>query len=144
MAAVVMDSAGLVEFFAEIHEASDEQVQAAIFIVVEPHGAGSPSGSGESRFFRYIEKRSVSVIVIKDAAAVLGDVQVRKTVAVEIPDRDALSKDARSHTGFFRYVGERPVAIVLIQRVAQRGIGIVEIALAAVDQINVHPAIIVV
>src|SRR6202011_2253061 len=117
---------------------------AAVIIVVEPHGTGSPTGSGDSRLFRHIGKRSVSVIVIKDAAAILGDVQVRKPVAVEIPDRDAVAKAARPYTSFFRYVRKCSVAIVFIQRVAQRGIGSVEIALAAVDQINVHPAIVIV
>src|SRR5882762_3350319 len=56
MAAVIVDSAGFVEFLAEVHEAPYEQVKAAIIVVVKPHGTGSPTGSGHSRFFRYIGK----------------------------------------------------------------------------------------
>src|SRR5256884_2099151 len=73
MAAVIVDSAGFVEFLAEVHEAPYEQVKAAIIVVVKPHRTGSPTGSGDSRFSRYIGKRAVSIVVIKDAAAVLRD-----------------------------------------------------------------------
>ena len=82
--------------------------------------------------------------MIKDAAAVLRNIEVRKTVAVVIRNSDALAKAARRHTGFFRYVGKRSVAIVPVQRVAQRRVRGEEIALAAVHQVNVHPAVVVI
>src|SRR5262249_35357052 len=44
----------------------------------------------------------------------------------------------------FRDVGECAVSVVFIQCVAQRGLRIVEVTLAAVDQVNVHPTIVVV
>ena len=82
--------------------------------------------------------------MIKDAAAVLRDIEIRETVAVVIPDGNALAKAARRHTGFFRHVGERAVAIVPIQRVTQRRIGTEKIAFAAIHQVNVHPAVVVI
>src|SRR5260221_6214575 len=144
MAAVIMDSAGFVEFLAEIHEAPYEKIKAAVIVVVKPDGTGSPTGSGDSRFFGYVGKRAVAVVVIKDAAAVLRDIKIRKTVAVVVPNRDALAKAARGHTGFFSYVGERAVAIVPIQSVSQRQVRIEKIALAAVYQGDVHPAVVVI
>src|SRR6266481_5284872 len=115
-----------------------------MIVVVKPHGTGSPTGSGDTRFFRYIGKRAVPIVVIKDAAAVLRYIEVRKTIAVVICNSDAHAKAARRHTGFFRYVGERSVVIVPIQRVAQRRARSEKIALAAVHHVNVHTAVVVI
>ena len=82
--------------------------------------------------------------MIENAAAVLRDIEVGKSVAIVVADGHALAVAAGSDAGFFGYIGERSVAIVSIESVAQRRIGIVKIAFAAVDQINVHPSVVVV
>ncbi len=48
------------------------------------------------------------------------------------------------NAGFFGHVGESAVAIVVVERVAQRLGRIVKIALATVDEVDVHPAVVVV
>ena len=82
--------------------------------------------------------------MVENAAAELGDVQIREAVAVIVANRDSHAIAAAGHAGFFSHVGERAVAIVAIERVAQRLRRSVKIALAAVDEINVHPAVVIV
>ena len=69
---------------------------------------------------------------------------IRKAVAVVVANRDALAVAAGRHPGFFGHVGKRAVTIVAIERIAQGRIGSEEVALAAVDQIDVHPPVVVV
>ena len=110
---------------AEIHEPADEQVEAAVVVVVEPDGAGGPAGSGDAGFLGHVGERAVAVVVIEDAAAVLRDVEVGEAVAVVVADRDAHAVAAAGDAGLFGHVGECAVAIVAIERVAQRAGGVV-------------------
>src|SRR5580692_5630959 len=80
--------------FVEIDEAADEEVEAAVVVIIEPDSAAAPAGS--------------------------------------------------CHAGFGGYVGEGAVAIIAIERIAERLRRRVEIAGAAVDQVDVHPAVVVV
>jgi hypothetical protein len=82
--------------------------------------------------------------VVQDASSILRHIQIGKTVAVIVAHGDALPVAAGSHARLLRDVGEGSIAIVAIERVAQGRIGIVEVALAAVDEIDVHPSVVVV
>src|SRR5439155_12573575 len=57
---------------------------------------------------------------------------------------DALAVAAGAHSGLLGDVGERAVPVVAIERVAERRLRIVEIAAAAVHQVDVHPTVVVV
>ena len=61
-----------------------------------------------------------------------------------ILSRHALSEAAPGHSSLFRHVGEGSVAIVFIKSVAQRCFGDKKITFAAVHQIDVHPAVVVI
>ncbi len=130
--------------FAEFDEVADKQIQPSVVVVVEPHRARGPSGSRDAGLFRNVSEGSVAVVVIQNASSILGHVQIGKAVAVIVAHGDTLPVAAGRDAGLLRDVGEGSISIVAIERVAQRRIGIVEVTLAAVDEIDVHPSVIVV
>src|SRR6185295_10303054 len=96
------------------------------------------------RPFADIGKRAITVIVVKNTLAEVGDKQVFETVVVIIADADALSPAGVRHAGFRGDVGESAVAIVL-EEMGSRLLSSGEALQApAVDQKNIQPAIIVI
>src|SRR5207244_379350 len=73
----------------------------------------------------------------------LRDVYIGKTVAVVVADRDSHAISPTGDTCPLRNVGKRPVAIVAVKSIPQWSRGIIEIRFPTVDEVNVHPAIIV-
>src|SRR5207302_2012093 len=96
--------AGFIQGFGELHELAHKQIEFAVVVVVEPHGAGGPAGCGDSRFLSHIRKRAIAVVVVQDASAVLRDVDVREAVTVIIAHRDALAVSTARHASLLRYV----------------------------------------
>ena len=82
--------------------------------------------------------------MIQNAFAVLGYVEILETIAVIVSDCYSHSIASGLDLGLLGYIRESAIAIVPIERVPQRTWRIVEIAFAAVDQVNVHPAVIVI
>src|SRR5439155_5871086 len=82
--------------------------------------------------------------LVVDDAAVLRHQQVGQAVAAELPGRHNPPLPAAADAGLFGHVSECSVAIVPVKRIAERWLGIEEITLAAVDQVNVHPAVVVI
>ncbi len=140
--AIFVDTAA--ERLVELGELADEQIEPAVVVVIEPDRAGTPAWSRDTRFLRHVGEGAVAIVVIEDAASVLRNVEVWEAISVVIPHRNTHAIATPSHAGFLRHVGECAVAIVAIQRVAQGMRRLVEIAFAAVDEVNVHPAVIVV
>jgi hypothetical protein len=130
--------------FVEIDVPADEQVESAVVVIIEPDRACRPAGRGDTRLSAHIGEGAVAIIVIQDATAVAGDEQVRKAIAVIVSYGDALRIASSADAGLFGDVRKSTVAVVLIKGVAQRRIGIVEVAFPAVDQEDVHPAVVVV
>ena len=54
--------------FAEVDEAADEQIEAAIVVIVEPDRAGGPSRRRYARFLRHIGESAVAIVVIENAS----------------------------------------------------------------------------
>ena len=129
---------------AVIDEAADEQIEPAIIVVVEPDGAGSPSRCGDACFCCDIGKRTIPVVVIKDAVWILRKVDVRKAIAIVVADGNSHAIGIARYTGFLRDIGERAIAIIVVQRITQRLRRLIEIARSAVHQIDIHPAVVVV
>src|SRR5207247_6387776 len=115
-----------------------------MIVVIKPCGAGSPAGSAQAGLFRHIRKRPIAIVVIQNAAAVLRDVEIGPAVIIIVSYGGAHPVAAAGNTRFFRDVGKSAVAIVVAQRVTQRRIWSEEITLPAVDQVHVHPAVVVV
>src|SRR4029077_3003606 len=84
------------------------------------------------------------IVAIEDAFAVLGDVEVGETIAVIVADGDSLPEAACAHAGFLSYISESSVAIVVVERVAEGRSGREEIAGTTIDEVQVHPAVVVV
>src|SRR4029077_2208185 len=137
-------AAELVFLLAEIYKAAHKKIQPAIIVVVEPDGTRGPPQRGYAGLLRDIAKRPVAVVVVENTAAVLGYVEIGKPIAIVVTDRDSHAVAAAGDASLLCNVGERSVPVVGIQRVAQRRIRFVEVAAAAVDQINIHPAVVVV
>ena len=124
----------------------DHEVEPAVFVVVEPAGAGGPLASvGHARPGRDVGKSPVAIVVIKDRAAVTGDVQIRVAVVVEIAHGHPLPvKTFGPHAGFFRDVGECAVAVVAIERGAERLRRLVGVGGGRLHEVEVHEAVLVV
>src|ERR1700682_1289222 len=142
--AVIMDSPRLVLLLAEIHKLAHKQIQPSIIVIIEPHCAGRPPGRGHPGLFRYIRKRPISIVVKENAPPVLRHIKIRESVPVVIAHSHTLPKSPGPHPRFFRNIGKCSVPVVVIQRIALRRIWSVKIAFPAIDQINVHPPVIVI
>src|SRR5690348_5285282 len=96
----------------------DDQVQPAVFVVVEPAGAGGPAAFiGNSRLCGDVAKRSVAIVMVQNGASVAGDVKIRIAVVVVIRDRDSLAvMPFPAYAGLLRHVGEGAVSVVVVQR----------------------------
>jgi hypothetical protein len=128
---------------AELDEAADEEIEPPVVVIVEPHGARRPAGRGDSRLAGHIGECGVAVVAVEDAPAVRRDEEIREAVIVIVADRDAHPERAAADACFLGHVGERAVAVVSVQRVAQRLRRRVEVARAAVHQIDVQPPVVV-
>ena len=124
----------------------DQEVEPAVLVVVEPSGAGGPLALVRHTCFGCdFGKSSVAIVVIKDRAAVTGDVQIRVAVVVEIAHGHPLPvKTFGPHAGFFRDVGECAVAVVAIERGAERLQRFVGVGCARLHEVEVHEAVLVV
>src|SRR5713101_4857737 len=142
MRAVLVDAAPA--RLVELRKLANEKVQPPIVVVIEPHRARTPSWSRDAGLLRHIRESPVTIIMIEDAASVLRHVQIGKAVAIIIPRRYSHSVAATGDARLFRHICERAVAIVPIKRIAQRLRRTIEITLAAIHQINVHPAVVIV
>src|SRR6266850_3346954 len=60
--AIVAASSLLVVF----DEAGDEQIELAVFIIIEPDRAGGPSWSRNSGFLSYVCERAVAIVVVEN------------------------------------------------------------------------------
>ena len=128
----------------ELDETANDQVETPIVVVVEPDGARAPTRRSHAGFFGHVSECAVTVVVIKDAARILRDVEVWPTISVIITDGNAHSVSIAGNAGACGHVGERAVTVIVIEGIAQRLRRVVEVALAAVDEVDIHPTIVVV
>ena len=82
--------------------------------------------------------------MIENAAAVLRDVHIGPAVGIVVPHSYTHAIASGGDAGLFGDLRECPVAIVAVEGIAEGWIRGEKIALAAVHQIDVHPAIVVV
>src|SRR4029077_14782895 len=105
-------STGFVDGFGKFDELTNEQIQSAVVVVIEPNGAGGPSGSGHASLLRHVREGAVPIIVVKDALTVLRHVKIRETVAIVVSNGYALSVPACGDSCLFGDVGESAIAII--------------------------------
>src|SRR5215469_688935 len=121
---------------------ADPQIHQAVVVNVgRDHAPSFSEMAGDAGLLADVGERAISIVVVKNAAAILRDVQIRKSVVIVIANRNALTESACRYTRFVRNVGEGAIAIIFVQGVAQRWIGREKITLTAIHQVNVHPAV---
>src|SRR5579875_870823 len=97
------------------------QVKVAVLVIIKPCRAGGPSPFiGYARFGGDIGKRAVAIVMLKDGAAIAGDVKIRIAIVIVIAYGATLPVEAlAAHARFLRHVGKRAVPIIAVERAAQ-------------------------
>ena len=103
-----------------------------------------PSRNVQARLFGDVGKGAVAIIVIEDVPSIASHIEVHPTIAVVISGRGSHAKNAARHSSLIRYIRKRAVVVIVIERVLQRRLRRKKIRWATVDEINVHPTIVVV
>ena len=70
--------------------------------------------------------------MIKNVVPVLGNVEIGESIAVVIAYGDSLAVASGGYTSLAGYITEGTVTVVAVETIAQRRIGTVEIAFAAI------------
>src|ERR1700694_3679653 len=70
------------------NKAGDEQVQLPVVVIVEPDGASGPARRGEAGLIRRISERAITVVVIKNVAAITRDIEINPAIAIVIAGGD--------------------------------------------------------
>ena len=83
------------------------------------------------------------IVLIENALAVRGNKQIRPAVVVVVADSYTHAEIGAAHARFLCYVGESSVPIVFVEGVANGLRRFPEIAGPAVDEKDVHPAVVV-
>src|SRR5689334_19435306 len=113
--AIVLQSADLIFGAVERYELADKQIELAVVVVIKPYGARSPAWRCNTSLLRDVGESAIGIIVIENAAPVLGHVKIREAIAIVVADRYALAVATSGNTGLLGDVGKSPVAIVPVQ-----------------------------
>ena len=99
----------------------DEEIDAAIAIVVGPGCAGAEATSGDAGFISDVFEFAIAEIVVERIAAESADVDILPAVVVKVGDGDAHAPSFAGQAGLFGDVGELQVAsagitILMVER----------------------------
>ena len=123
----------------------DEEVQAAVVVVVEPGGRDRPVMALEAGCAGYVLEGAVAAIVEQGVAVDAGDEQVGEAVVVIVARGDADVVACAAHSGFVGDVLEGPVVAVAVEAIAILRAGLFERWLfGAVGEIDVGIAVVIV
>src|SRR6266852_8786562 len=108
-----------------LYVASHDQVEAAIAIVVHETGAGAPSTAAHASLGGNVSKSAVTVVVVKNIPAQVGDQQVHISIIVEITDSHPHTVGVALHSRVFRDVSKSAISVIAIEAVPVTRIGFV-------------------
>ncbi len=130
----------------EIHVVGYKQIEKTISVIVQKTAASSPAvfGSRHAGLFGHVGEGAVTVVVVEDVVAKIGDEQIVETVIIVIAHAAALPPAGARQAGLFGDVGKGAVAIVAKQIAGGMAIPQGWIEAGSVHQKNVEPAIVVV
>src|SRR5579859_8209840 len=103
-----------------LYIAGNEQVKAAITIVVAPSGARRPSTQCDAGFFRHVGKSAVMIVMVQPVFSKVGNVDVGPAIVIVVRNGDAKSPSLIRNTRFVGYIGKSAVMIVVEQHGAWR------------------------
>src|SRR6266498_792517 len=125
-------------------EARDKEIELAVVVIVEPNGAGGPAWRGHTGLLAHIRKRPISTVMIEDVSSVAGNVKILPAVAIVITRGHAHTEASPCHAGFLGDVGECSIVIIMIKRVLERFCRSKKIGRSAIDEVDIHPTIVVI
>ncbi len=89
-------------------------------------------------------KVPLRLLLVKNALAVGSDEDIGPAIVIVITHSHAHAERTARDAGLFGDIGKGSIAIVLIESVANGLVWLVEIAGARIDQVEIHPAVVVV
>src|SRR5258708_19553679 len=95
--------------------------------------------AGNPGLFGHIGENPISVVVIENVAAVLGDKEVGKSVVVIVAPGAPQTVTRAGNASLFGDIRKSAIAVVAIKRVADGDAAVVHVS--AVHQVNVLPAV---
>src|SRR6478672_1984906 len=95
--------------------------------------------AGYASLVGHIREGPVSIVAIKNVAAILGNKQVGKSIVVVIAPNATQAVTGPRNTSAVGHVRKSVVATVTIKRIAHRKATLIQIA--AIHEVNVLPAI---
>ena len=128
----------------ELQIVRHKKIQPAIAIIVEERAPGPPPHTllKQSGLSCDIGKRAVAVVAIERILSPVSDEQIFVAVVVVVADSHSGGPSRAEQTGFFRNVGERAIAVVAVKTVRRvRGCAAEP---AAIENENIHPAVVIV
>ena len=99
----------------ELQIIADEQVQAAIAVVIEKCGAHAKVIVLHASGFSDVRESAIAVVVIENRGVPVGDIDVVVAVVVVIAHGYAHGETFSRHAGLRGYIGECSVAIVAVK-----------------------------
>ena len=82
-----------------LHVVDDEEIEAAVIVVIEPSAGDGEVAAGDARGLRHVLESPITAIAIELAGARAGDEQIDVAVVVEVarrrPDRVARARTGR-------------------------------------------------
>src|ERR1700683_1030378 len=97
-----------------MHVTGDEEVYAAVAIVVRPGGSRAEAARTDASLLGYIFKLAVAQVVIQRVAAIAGDVNILQAVVVVVGHGHAHSPTLMSEASGFGDVGEMNFVILRV------------------------------
>src|SRR4029077_2091917 len=117
----------------------------AVVVVIAESRAGAPAtGIAHAGFSSDVGERSIAIVVIEHGAVEISNVEIFPSVVVVVANRQAEAPSTVRDPGFGAYVGEGAVVIVAVELVGMALAGAHVFQGGAVDQEDVHPAVVVV
>ena len=132
--------------YIEVDVVADEEVEVAVFVVVEKCAAGVPAQAilEQASLLGYVGKSAVAVVAEERILAVVADEEIVPAVVVVVAHAAGLAPAAAGEAGLECDVGKRAVAIVF-EEMANRLLAFGKAFEApAVDEENVDPVVVVV
>src|ERR1039458_8026865 len=98
----------------ELHVAPDEQVNAAIAIVIQPGGADGPSVDLDAGLDGHVSECPITIVVVENRFAIAGHQEIHKTIVVKISGDRSRTEDICRYAGLVGDIRERTVAVVFV------------------------------
>src|SRR5579883_2994898 len=128
-----------------VNIAGDEEVEAAIAVIVTKSCAGRPVTQSDSGLLGNVGKRAVVIVAIQAVLAEVADEDVRPAVVVVISDGYAKTPAVIRHSGFVGDICKCAVVVVMEEGCVRRfGFALFGLIGRAVHKVNVEPAIVVI